>query len=326
MMEQENNPDTGAPAEQSKVATVGQQLREARERQGLSVDDVVAKIKLAHRQIVALEADDFEALPETAFLRGFVRSYAKMLQIDSQPLLDALPGAKVEQPVQADPLHVESPLPSERTARRQNLNLLIAALLIALVIAGFAVWQANAPIPEVAQKPQVSDEAVVEMPLAMPEHVEMLDGTSSVPESGVQAASAVPAEQTAASAVPAVASAAIPGAKMPVASTPVASTVTPVTSTVTPVASAVPPVSPVANSTLRLVFDKEAWVEIRDRNGKLLSNHLNQGGTELRIDGAAPFSLVVGHAPSVHLYYRNKPVDMTPYVNATSEVARLTLE
>ena len=316
-MEQANNPDTGTTADQSKVATVGQQLREARERLGLSVDDVVAKIKLAHRQIVALEADDFEALPETAFLRGFVRSYAKLLQIDAQPLLDALPGAKVEQQVvQADPLHVEAPMPSERTARRQNLNLLIAALLIALVIAGFAVWQANAPIPAVAQKPQVSDQAVEEMPLAMPEHVEMLDGVSAVPESGVQAASAVPAEPAPASAVPVVASPA----------KTVANAAAPVATTASPAASAVAPLAPVANSTLRLVFDKEAWVEIRDRDGKLLSNHLNQGGTELRIDGAAPFSLVVGHAPSVHLYYRNKPVDMTPYVNATSEVARLKLE
>ena len=55
-------------------------LREARERLGLSVADVAAQIKFAPRQIEALEADDFKHLPEAAFLRGFVRSYAKILQ------------------------------------------------------------------------------------------------------------------------------------------------------------------------------------------------------------------------------------------------------
>ena len=281
------------------MPSVGCQLREGRERMGMSVEDVVAKIKLAPRQILAMEADDFQALPETTFLRGFVRSYAKLLQLDVQPLLDALPGSKVAQ-VSVEQLPVDAPFPSERTARRQNLNLLIAALLIALGLAGFAAWQANTPHP-VAQKAEtMSDDALVAIPLPLPEQVEILDG-SGVPEAGVPE-SGIP---VVASAVPVVPSPAAPVAQSP--------------------ATPVPTVAK-ASAALRLVFDREAWAEIKDQSGKTLSRQVNLRGSELRVEGIAPFTLVVGHAASVHLYYRDKQVDLTSYINASSDVARLTLE
>lgn len=308
MMEQENNSE---PAEQTCAApSAGQMLREARERQGLSVDDVVAKIKLAPRQIVALEADDFDALPETAFVRGFVRSYARLLQLDAQPLLDALPGAEIAK-VSTEIENVEAPFPSERTARRQNLNLLIAALLVTVVIAGFALWQANAPAP-VETAPAAEDELVA-TPLPLPERLEVLDAASEV-----QAASAVMPEQAAASAVP-VAAVSAASAVLPAAVTPA-----PKIAAVPQAASAVQPSG--KTSALRLVFDRDAWVEVKDKYGKTLSNQVNKSGTELRVEGVPPFAMVVGHAASVHLYLRDKPVDMKPYVNASSEVARLTLE
>jgi cytoskeleton protein RodZ len=282
---------------QQPIMSVGSQLRAAREQLGLSVDDVVSKIKLAPRQITALEADDFKVLPETAFVRGFVRSYAKLLQLDPQPLLDALPTAKGEQ-VKTPQLHVDAPFPTERTLRRQNINLLIAAFLVALVIAGFAFWPKSASQPVVVEAiAAVSDAALVETQLPFPDQVEVLDGSgvpeAGIPEPGVHAGSAVQA----APAIPAV-----------VATLPVAPTVAKTA------------------SALRLVFDKEAWVEIKDYSGKSLINKVNLAGSELRVEGVAPFTLVVGHAASVHLFYREKPVDMKPFVNAGSEVARMTLE
>ena len=281
------------------MPSVGCQLREGRERMGMSVEDVVAKIKLAPRQILAMEADDFQALPETTFLRGFVRSYAKLLQLDVQPLLDALPGSKVAK-MSVEQLPVDAPFPSERTARRQNLNLLIAALLIALGLAGFAAWQANTPHPVAHEAETISDDALVAIPLPLPEQVEILDG-SGVPEAGVPE-SGIP---VVASAVPVVPSPAAPVAQSP--------------------ATPVPTVAK-ASAALRLVFDREAWAEIKDQSGKTLSRQVNLRGSELRVEGIAPFTLVVGHAASVHLFYQDKQVDLTSYINASSDVARLTLE
>ncbi|MDO8350103.1 MAG: helix-turn-helix domain-containing protein, partial [Gallionella sp.] len=227
----------------AQLLSVGQLLREGRERAGLSVEEVVVKIKLAPRQIVALEADDFQSLPETAFVRGFVRSYAKLLEMDAQPLLDALPGAKTAQ-AKVDPLHVDAPFPTARTMRRQSVNLLIAAFLVVLAIVGFALWQGNTPEP-VAQEQSaqtVADEALVEMSLPLSEQVEMLE-SSVVPESAVPDAAAQSPE--------------------------VAAVTTP--AAVTQSAAA-----------LRLVFDRESWAEIQDRSGRMLSRQVNLAGSELR--------------------------------------------
>jgi cytoskeleton protein RodZ len=79
-------------------------------------------------------------------------------------------------------------------------------------------------------------------------------------------------------------------------------------------------------TTLRLVFDEEAWTEITDKDGKILSSQVNPRGSELNFEGRLPLSLVIGHAATTHLYQDGDPVDLTPYINSSSEVARLTLE
>lgn len=293
----ENNidPVDAAVPDDAAMPSVGFQLRAGRERLGMSIEDVVAKIKLAPRQIVALEADDFQALPETTFLRGFVRSYAKLLQLEVQPLLDALPGAQVAKVI-VDMQKVEAPFPSEKTVRRQNVNLLIAAFIVALLIAGFAAWQAKAPYPAGQATDAASDVAIVETSLPLPGQAEILDG-SGVVEAGVpESAVVAPAVQAA------------PAASVPAAASAPAAVV----------------VKPAA--ALRLVFDKESWAEIKDQSGKTLVRQVNPAGSELRVEGVAPFTLVIGHAATVHLYYREKPVDLTSYINATSDVARMTLE
>jgi cytoskeleton protein RodZ len=79
-------------------------------------------------------------------------------------------------------------------------------------------------------------------------------------------------------------------------------------------------------AVLRLTFDEDSWVEIRGKDDHILSSQVNLRGSELRVSGQAPFSLVIGHAASVHLYHKGKQVDLTPHTSSSSEVARLTLE
>ena len=68
----------------------GAQLRRAREARGESVHEVAFALKLSPRQVDALERDDFDALPGMAFLRGFMRNYARHVGLDAAPLLDAV--------------------------------------------------------------------------------------------------------------------------------------------------------------------------------------------------------------------------------------------
>lgn len=302
-------------------ASLGRTLRAARESLGLSIAEVADQTKFAVRQIESLEADDFRHLPEMTFVRGFVRSYAKLLHLDAQVLLALLPQTRTApQPLVSS--SVEVPFPTAQTAQRINLVWLGAALLLAVLIVAFVVWQYTRPATNDAP-------AKVETPLELPAAAQSI-------------AAAPPEVSVAAPTVPAVAPPqALPAAKSatpvpvpPAATKPVAPAV-PVSPVQTgkPAQPAVTPDNAASKSSevgkpsaLRLVFDEESWTEIRNRDDKIISSQVNPRGSELKLDGRAPFSLVIGHAASVHLYRRDKPVDLTPYINSSSEVARLTLE
>src|SRR5437879_12974173 len=75
---------------------------------------------------------------------------------------------------------------------------------------------------------------------------------------------------------------------------------------------------------IRLEFDRESWVEIRDRDGKTLMSQLNPAGSRRLVLGRPPLSLVIGSGTAVRLTYNDKPVDLKPYIQI--EVARLTLD
>ena len=67
----------------------GKSLRQAREKSGLSINDVSVATKINPRILKALEEGNKEALPAHSFARGFIRSYAAYLKIEAQPILDA---------------------------------------------------------------------------------------------------------------------------------------------------------------------------------------------------------------------------------------------
>src|SRR5471032_1221555 len=71
----------------SSLATPGAQLAAQREAMGLTVEQIADQLKLAPRQVKALEAGDYAALPNMAVVRGFVRAYAKVVKLDATPLV-----------------------------------------------------------------------------------------------------------------------------------------------------------------------------------------------------------------------------------------------
>ena len=68
----------------------GRTLAAARAERNLSVADISQQIKYGVKQIAAIEADDYAKLPGTTFVRGMIRGYAKLVQLDPQPLLAEL--------------------------------------------------------------------------------------------------------------------------------------------------------------------------------------------------------------------------------------------
>jgi len=344
MMEQypENNPAQSNKSDAKPEVSLGAVLREAREHLGLSVADVANQIKFAPRQIEAIEADDYQHLPEEAFLRGFIRSYAKILQLDAQKLLAALPQTKTKTAtMELVPASVGVLFPNAHSLPRHNLILLVAAALLAVVAGGFALWNFMSPLkhPEVAQ---------VETPVTLPTEVQTIptlpapDARLTEPsvantpkvKNKLESVQIETKSQTKTVAKPEVKPETKPAVKpveKPVLMLglnpefkPEAKPVTP--QQTMPATVETQPDSSSKITQLRLEFDEESWTEIRDKDDKILSSKVNPAGSELVVYGRAPFTMLIGHGLAARLYHQGKQVDLTPYINKYSEVAHVTLK
>ena len=245
--------------------SVGTALRDARTRLGLSVAEVSHHVKFAPRQIEALEADDFDHLPETAFLRGFVRSYARLLQLDSAPLLAALPRPPQQFVSQEEKVQTEAPYPNIITERKQNIIWLAAALVIAIALAIVAWFLGDSQKEQNIQKDAVSDiqkpvteSLVLPNPVAVSE-VPQVAPVSEVrgiePASGIPAASKLLAERLDAETKKAAELKNLPSVVVPPAHPAGVQAANPVVN---------PPAANIVQgkSSLRMTFDEDSWVEV----------------------------------------------------------------
>jgi cytoskeleton protein RodZ len=310
----QDNGATASVAETLPPFSVGKILSEERIKQGLSVADVAASIKFAPRQVEALEADDFGHLPELAFVRGFVRSYARLLHIDEATLLNALPPAHQKLSGLQEDLP-EVPFSSSQSNRRTNVAWIGAAAALAVVV-GIVLWVfEEKPAPKNTGD---SYAAVAPAPVAVQPVVSEVVAASPV----AQANPAVVAPAVVVAPV-----VATPAVVAPVVVTP--AVVAPVVKALPPAASAVsaavaPSGKPWAKQgPIHLIFDAEAWVDIKDNTGKTLLKQVNPQGSERWLRGEPPYSLVIGNASGVRLYYEGEEVDLSEF--SYSDVARLTL-
>ncbi|TXF11066.1 helix-turn-helix domain-containing protein [Pelomicrobium methylotrophicum] len=270
----------------------GRRLADERRRQGLSVVEIGRLIKLAPRQVEALEADDYERLPGNTFVRGFVRNYAKALRLDPEPLLAELEQRLPPERPSAILPHTEN-IPFSPGHGEGWRRYLLLALLVLLVVP-WALYEVYRQQPAAPAAPSPG----VALPIVPPSATKPGGTAVAVPE---RASGAAPASDQAAA----------PGAGAPVPAPSAAH-------------QAASPAGAPGQASVRLAFKKDSWVEIKDREGKIVFAQLNKGGTEQVVQGVPPLSLVVGNATQVTLEYNGKPVDLAPYTRG--EVARLTLE
>lgn len=309
----DTTPDNGATVSVTETLppfSVGKILSEERIKQGLSVADVAASIKFAPRQVEALEADDFGHLPELAFVRGFVRSYARLLHIDETTLLNALPPAHQKLSELQEDLP-EVPFSSSQSNRRTNVVWIGAAAALAVVV-GIILWT----FEEKPATKKTEDNYVA----AAPAPVVVQPIVSEVAAASPVALASPVIESPAVIAAPAKVS---PAVVAPAAVTP--AVVAPVAKALTPAASAVSPSGKpwAKQGPIHLVFEAEAWVDIKDNTGKTLLKQVNPQGSERWLRGEPPYSLVIGNASGVRLYYEGEEVDLSEF--SYSDVARLTL-
>jgi len=300
----EKTPDAAAP-------NFGQRLHDERIRRGMSVGEVAHRLRLSEQQIEAIEAQDFSRLPAAVFLRGYVRNYASLLQLDDTTLLvEAIPQSRPVDNIFSDRNPVrrfKAMEPVSQSSRGSRGGWLLYVAVIVAAFAAYGIYHEEIPEQVASYMSDEGDQVVqpsnldggnnqVAMDLALP-----LSPTASVTPSMVPP---VPADIN----LPPVA-AILPAP--PVSAVPAADT------------TKVPDGN---KKSLHFVFSRDSWVKIKDSNGQVILEKINPRGTEQVVEGAPPLYLVIGNAAGVNLTYDGRKVDLAPYTRGSDDVARFSLE
>ena len=149
----------------------GAYLRAAREAAGWSLEQAAQQLKLAPRQVKALEEEDFAQLPGRTFARGFVRNYARLLHLDADELLAQLPDPTRAPGLGAPALHSTSTmmgeLPTSESTKPSFARWLIPLALIGCIVAAasYEWYRGGLSIPgeRVARTGQTGERTAVDI-------------------------------------------------------------------------------------------------------------------------------------------------------------------
>lgn len=297
----------------------GGALRQAREAQGLSVQDVASKLRLSSKQIDAIEADHFSILPEPTIVRGFIRNYAKQLKINAEPLLDAYT-VIVPSNTQHELILKPTTNMQVTTGDKPKAGSYIWAGLAALLALGAWLFYQNYIEKPSPTKPSATMESDVEILQPLPEPA--LPAAERAPE--LQAATELalpPAPDIALPAAPAPASTA-PAAPLPTSSAAIVAAPLPL-----PTPAEIAPAAdsaPVGLAKLEFNASQETWVGIIDAEGKQIYDKIIYAGSREVVEAKLPLNVTVGNARASSLTMNGKAIELAPH--SRNNVARIKLE
>jgi cytoskeleton protein RodZ len=168
---------------------IGGELARAREARGLALADVAQQLKFAARQLEALEQERFDLLPGGTFARGMVRSYARLLKLDPEPLLSRIGGTLDASNTGRLAERYREPVPFSDSARRSTLIYLGLSLLVLAAVGALAYeWARERTAPRKPAATPVAKAApklVATRPPAVEEKKIEVPKTSAAPAPGV---------------------------------------------------------------------------------------------------------------------------------------------
>jgi cytoskeleton protein RodZ len=295
-------------------------LRDIRESRGIGIDEVAHDLHLSREVVLALEEGDYESLGAAVFVRGHLRSYARLLDLSEDDVLQGLQAS--------EPAPEEFRTLSARSEVKSGASLsgfvLWVILGIIIVVAAVYLLLDDGGQESAAKRDVKGDfqktEAVESVSQANVTDDETDADSESIAEADNEQAPArrkqflaAPVEdfepdetiETTVDQVPEKVAAAPVSAPVPKEkpkSTPAAEVVVVAPK---PVAATLA-VVPAAEVRLMVTFSEECWVEISDSKRRLLYG-LEKSGSVVKLVGTPPFKLFLGNAPGVSIELADKP-------------------
>jgi cytoskeleton protein RodZ len=303
-------------------STAGARLRAAREATGLSVDAVAQQLKLAPRQVKAIEDDDWQRLPGRTFVRGFTRNYARFVHIDPDAVLALLPAPDaapaLERPALAASRRPMGEIPVERVTKPSAARWLVP-LLVILIIAAIAYFQlvrSSFHLPALLSSLVQHDTESAPASAVSDTAATPGSGLSPLPNPVVQPGAPGTSADAGASGN---AARSVPGSAVTVLPTPSPAD-TPAAAATTPASAAAAP----ADTPLVLTFKGTSWAEVKDARGRVVLQMTGGAGMTQTISGTPPLELSLGNARDVDVKFRGQALDLTPYTRGN--IAHVSLQ
>lgn len=283
------SPEASVTSLPSVADTVGAQLKLLREQKNISTQYIADKLNLNIKTILQLEADEYEKLPPTTFVRGYICSYAKLLEVDATPLVESYKHS-CNKPV--PPL-----LPQFKEKPQANtgdpwFKVLTGVIIVALMLL-MALWRpdnllnkSSTPAPETTANNTQQGQS-----LALPPQP-----VSNTPPAALPATPTAPTTATA-------------------PTTPPPEETNEANDTPTAAAAKQSEAAAKDPKIMLLHFKEDTWAEIIDARGKKVYSNVGKGGSDATVNGNPPFKVKVGTIGSMIAEYKGEKIDMTPQPN-----------
>lgn len=320
-----SEPDAGDEVE-FRAPGPGERLKNARLAKEFDLARMADRLHLTVDMVEALECDDYSEMPARVFVRGYIRNYARVVELPADSVV-----GQFDQLWPEDEQMVRINKAPHLPADSRPAKNWAAAMTWLLAIAGLALflvwWQGyldrfTAPLDgspatqDSLQAPPQPGDAGLALPAqpaeasegAEPAEPALLQGSGELqlprplPLEPPVVDSQAPVEPQVTAVQPTVEA-------EPVAEPEQASTVA---------AQAEAPAGPVVTVS----FSEDCWVDIRDSSRSFRLFGTMRKGSQKVLEGEPPYKMVLGNAAAVSVLVDGEPFDLTPY--SKDNIARLS--
>ncbi|CAH6856008.1 putative Cytoskeleton protein RodZ [Vibrio chagasii] len=297
----------------------GTLLKNQREALGLTQKQISDRLKLRISLIQQIEENQFESDQVATFMRGYIRSYAKYVNLDEKVVLNALRHS-------GDAQHEDQEMLSfsrkTKTEKHNSRIMLLTWGIFAVIVGISSLWWWQNQQQDTLSQSLANTESSEE--LAVEESLDPEFASLEVIEAEQNDAAASVIEDT--EGLAAISDAADTSAALDVTDEQPAVDAEPAVELETVEATTAPETTPtpeVTTKALTMQFTADCWIQVKDATGKTLSTGIKKAGQSLNLSGTAPYKVILGAPEGVSMTFASEPVDLSGYTSG--KVARITL-
>lgn len=125
---------------ETRLASPGTPLRAAREAKKWSIDEVAHKLNLSAQRVAELEADDYRLMPALPYIRGYLRSYARLLGVPESEVMQQFDALGLKEERKKPNTALNPSLEQQRAPVNMRWLLWVSLLVLVALIVIISIW------------------------------------------------------------------------------------------------------------------------------------------------------------------------------------------